>query len=124
MKIRRLLFSLILVLLLTGCKTTFYKPGASDADFQRDLMLAEGYATSKIQNATVMPTQSGLEAMMRGIAVPATKRRLINDYMKELGWTKQKTHETQKSTETRDTSVEGVKRQMDEDMKRLFPNSK
>ena len=89
MKTQRLLL-LTLLVLLTGCKTTFYKPGASDADFQRDLMLAEGYAASQIQNATVMPAQSGLEAMMRGIAVPAMKRRMINDYMKKLGWEKQK----------------------------------
>ncbi len=53
-------------------------------------MLAEGYAASQIQNATVMPSQNGLEAMMRGIAVPAMKRRMVNDYMKKLGWEKQK----------------------------------
>lgn len=84
---RLVVIPLLLLLGLTGCKTTFYKPGATDADFQRDLMLAEGYAASQIQNATVMPAQNGLEVLGRGIAIPMMKRRMINDYLKQLGWT-------------------------------------
>ncbi|MBE0544377.1 MAG: PDZ domain-containing protein [Verrucomicrobia bacterium] len=83
------LIPLLVFLGLTGCTTTYDKPGATDDDFQRDLMLAEGYAASQIQNATVMPAQNGLEALGRGIAVPMMKRRMINDQMKKLGWEKQ-----------------------------------
>jgi hypothetical protein len=76
----------LLIAVLTGCTTTFHKTGASDEDFQRDMALAEGHAASVIQSSTTMPAQSGLESIARGIAIPAMKRRLINDYMKKTGW--------------------------------------
>lgn len=89
MKIKCLLLSVPLVLFLTGCQTTFYKPGASEADYLRDLTMAEMHADSTINDAMSMPAQSGLEEAMRGMAKPMMRRRLINDYMETLGWEKQ-----------------------------------
>jgi hypothetical protein len=88
MKKKLFLFSLVLA--LAGCKTNYYKPGASQLEFQRDMMAAEGYAASQMQNATLMPAQSGLEVLARGIATPAIKRKMINQYMERLGWEKQR----------------------------------
>jgi hypothetical protein len=76
------------LLLLCGCSTTFGKPGASNEDFHRDLALAKMNADSEIRNATIMPAQSGLENAARGLSIPMMRRRLISNYMKELGWTK------------------------------------
>ena len=74
------------LLCFAGCTTNYHKPGASTDDFNRDIALAEGRAASDIQNSTMMPAQSGLEAMARGITVPILKRKLVKKYMQEYGW--------------------------------------
>lgn len=83
-----------LVQLGSGCATTktvhWVKPGATELEFQGDLMLAEMRADVEINNAMAMPAQSGLEAMLRGAARPAMRKGLIEKNLKAMGWTKQK----------------------------------
>lgn len=89
MEILRSLTLLASAMFLTGCSTTYYsKAGALDADFERDLVLAEKHADSVIGNSKLMPAQSGLESAMRGLAIPGLRRQIIDDYLKDIGWEK------------------------------------
>ena len=84
---------LAVLLLLTGCATTFDK--ASDADFKRDLKLAKARASAEAEKtgfayeAFSIPQIIAAHLILKPIDKALLRKKLTESHMKRLGWEKQ-----------------------------------
>jgi hypothetical protein len=86
---------LAVLLLLTGCATTFDKEGASEANFKQDLKLAKARARAEVENtdysyaAFSIPAIIASHLIWKPIDKALLRKKLTENNMKKLGWEKQ-----------------------------------
>lgn len=98
MKIPTSCYLVVLFLAFTvGCATTYRKPGASDADYKRDLKTAKTYAKAEARKAQFsfggfsIPGIIATHLIGLPIARAKLRKQLIDERMKTLGWEKKGT---------------------------------
>lgn len=104
MKIQTSCYLAVLLLLSVGCQTTFHKPGASDADYKRDLEAAKAYAKAEARKAQFsfggFSIPGIIVAHLIGPPIERAKlrKKLIDESMKTLGWEKQNGKDTKRKS--------------------------
>ena len=95
MKIQTSCYLAVLLAFTVGCKTTFHKPEASDAEYKRDLKAAKAYAKAEARKAQFsfggFSIPGIIVAYIIGPPIERAKlrKKLIDERMKTLGWEKQ-----------------------------------